>query len=93
VKGSQRTLRLDKPEVMVSVRCDVHPWMQGWIGVVDHPYFSVTGTDGRFTLRNVPPGDYVVAVWHERFGTRETKVSLPAKGTQDVSFGFAGGGN
>ena len=83
VKGSQRTLKLDKPEVMVSVRCDVHPWMQGWIGVVDHPYFAVTGTDGRFTLRDVPPGDYVVAVWHERFGTREVKVSLAAKGTQD----------
>jgi plastocyanin len=93
MKGSQRTLKLDKPEVMVSVRCDVHPWMQGWIGVVDHPYFSVTGADGRFTLRDVPPGEYTVAVWHERFGTREAKVSLAAKGTQDVPFGFGSGGN
>lgn len=93
VKGSQRTLKLDKPEVMVSVRCDVHPWMQGWIGVVDHPYFSVTGTDGRFALRDVPPGEYTVAVWHERFGTREEKVSLAAKGTQDVAFSFGSGGN
>lgn len=93
VKGSQRTVRLDKPEVMVSVRCDVHPWMQGWIGVVDHPYFAVTGTDGRFTLRDLPPGDYVVAAWHERFGTREARVSLAARGTQEVSFGFGGAGN
>ena len=93
VKGGQRTLRLNKPEVMVSVRCDVHPWMQGWIGVVDHPYFFVTGTDGRFTLRDVPSGDYVVAAWHERFGTREAKVSLSAKGTQDVSFAFGSSGN
>jgi plastocyanin len=93
VKGSQRTLKLDKPEVMVSVRCDVHPWMQGWIGVVDHPYFAVTGTDGRFTLRDVPPGDYVVTAWHERFGTRDSRVSLAARGTQEVSFGLGGAGN
>jgi len=88
IQGSRRTLRIDAPEVMVSVRCDLHPWMQGWIGVLDHPYFAVTGADGRFALEDVPPGDYVVAAWHERFGVRETRVTLPPKGTAEVTFTF-----
>lgn len=88
VKGSERTVRIGAPEVPVSTRCDVHPWMQAYIGVLDHPYFQVTGPDGRFALRDVPPGDYVVAAWHERFGTREAKVTLPAKGTADVTLQF-----
>jgi len=54
--------------------------MQGWLGVLDHPYFGVSGPDGRVTLRNVPPGEYVVGVWHERFGTREIPVSVAPKG-------------
>lgn len=89
VKGSERTIRIDKPEVMVSVRCDVHPWMQAWIGVLDHPYFAVTGADGRFVLRDVPPGDYVVEAWHERFGTREARVSITPKGTGTATFTLA----
>ena len=43
VQGSRRSIRVDKPEVAVEVRCDVHPWMRAYIGVVDHPYFAVTG--------------------------------------------------
>ncbi len=88
VKGSERTARVEKTEVMVSVRCDVHPWMQAWVGVLEHPYFAVTGPDGRFALKDVPPGDYVMAAWHERFGTREARVSLPPTGQQEVTFTF-----
>jgi hypothetical protein len=88
VRGSSRTLRLDTPEVMVDVRCDVHPWMHAYIGVLDHPYFAVTGADGRFTLTGVPPGEYVVAVWHERFGTRETRVTVGPRETKEVSFAY-----
>jgi plastocyanin len=87
-QGAERTIEVDHPEVMISVRCDLHPWMQGWLGVVDHPYFGVSGPDGRVTLRNVPAGDYVVGVWHERFGTRETKVSVSAQGTAPASVTF-----
>ncbi|MGH7893553.1 MAG: cupredoxin domain-containing protein [Candidatus Binatia bacterium] len=85
-KGAEREIRIAKPEVMVSVRCDLHPWMQGWIGVVDHPYFAVTGPDGAFTLTDVPPGDYTLGVWHERLGVRETRVSLPPKGAATTTF-------
>jgi hypothetical protein len=89
VQGSTRTLRIPKPEVAVEVRCDVHPWMRSYVGVVAHPYFAVTGADGRFTLRDVPPGEYVVASWHERFGAREARVTLGAKDSKDVSFAYA----
>jgi len=85
-QGAVREIRVDRPEVPVSVRCDLHPWMQGWLGVVDHPYFAVTGTDGRFALNDVPPGDYTVAVWHERLGTQETRVSVPSRGTAAARF-------
>ena len=89
VQGSKRTTRLAQPEVMVEVRCDVHPWMQAYIGVLDHPFFAVTGADGRFAMRGLPAGDYVVASWHERFGTREEHVTLAPGGTQDISLAYA----
>jgi hypothetical protein len=71
---------------MVSVRCDLHPWMQGWLGVLDHPYFAVTDAEGRFTLRDVPPGDYTLAVWHERLGTGTSRVTVAPKGTAETHF-------
>jgi len=88
-RGASREIRLDHPEVMVSVRCDLHPWMQAWIGVVDHPYFAVTGPDGAFALEDVPPGDYTVAVWHERLGTREARVTVPPRGRATAGFTYA----
>jgi plastocyanin len=91
VKGSRRTTRLAEPEVMVDVRCDVHPWMHAYVGVVAHPYFAVTGPDGAFSLRDVPPGDYVVASWHERFGTREARVTLAREGRAEVALTYAAG--
>jgi plastocyanin len=87
-KGAAREIRIPKPEVAVSVRCDLHPWMQAWIGVVDHPYFAVTGDDGAFTLKDVPPGDYTVAAWHEKLGTRDAKVTLAPSGTASTTFTF-----
>jgi hypothetical protein len=78
---------------MIRVGCDVHPWMQAYVGVVNHPYFAITGADGGFHLKDVPPGDYVVASWHERFGTREQKVKLGPKEEQAVAFAYGDTGN
>ena len=88
-RGLAREIRLDRPEVMVSVRCDLHPWMQAWIGVVDHPYFAVTGPDGSFRLAHVPPGTYTLTAWHERFGVQDRPVTLGERGEADVTFAFA----
>lgn len=88
-QGATRDVRVDHEEVPVSVRCDLHPWMQGWLAIVDHPYFAVTGADGAFALPDVPPGDYTVAVWHERFGTQESRVTVTPRGTAETRFVLA----
>lgn len=87
-QGAERTITVDHPEVMISLKCDLHPWMQAWLGVLDHPYFGVSGADGRVTLKNVPAGDYVVGIWHERFGTREATVKVTPQGTARASVSF-----
>ena len=58
------------------VKCNIHAWMHSYIGVVDHPYFAVTGPDGAFEWKNVPPGDYTIVVWHEKLGKQEQQVHV-----------------
>jgi len=69
------------PEVFVRLGCDVHPWMRGWLAVVDHPYAAVTDATGAYTIPDVPPGTYTAAFWHETLGRRERSVTVPATGT------------
>jgi plastocyanin len=88
-RGAERQLRLMQPDVAVSLRCDLHPWMHGWLGVVDHPYFAVTGPDGAFRLANVPPGTYTVTAWHEKFGTRSQQVTVAERGEASVNLAFS----
>lgn len=64
------------PEVMVSVKCDVHAWMQAYIGVLDHPYFATSGADGSFSITGLPAGTYTVMTWHEQFGGQEMQVTV-----------------
>ncbi|MCZ6727768.1 MAG: carboxypeptidase regulatory-like domain-containing protein [Acidobacteria bacterium] len=77
----------DTAEVMVRLKCDVHPWMSAYIGVVDHPYFAVSGTDGSFSIEGLPAGDYVVEAWHETLGTRTQSVTV-GDGAVTVSFDY-----
>ena len=70
--------RFARREVMIPVKCNIHAWMRAYIGVMEHPYFAVTGPDGSFDWSNVPPGDYTIAVWHEKLGDRTRQVHLSA---------------
>jgi hypothetical protein len=79
------------PEVMVTVKCDVHPWMNAYIGVVNHPYFAVSANGGNFELKNVPPGTYTIEAWHEKLGSQTESVTLGEKETKPVSFTFKAG--
>jgi plastocyanin len=79
-----------KPEVMIRVKCNIHSWMHAFIGVVEHPYFAVTGSDGTFEIRNIPPGDYLIEVWQETLGTQERKITLGPAGEVETSFTFNG---
>ena len=75
-------------EVMVPFKCDVHGWMNAFIGVLDHPYFQVTGADGTFSLKGLPPGTYTVEAWHEKAGTQTAQVTIGAKETKSANFTF-----
>jgi hypothetical protein len=63
-------------EEMLKIGCDVHRWMTAWIGIVDHPYFAVTGADGSFVINNLPAGKRSVTVWHETLGTLTKSVDV-----------------
>jgi plastocyanin len=73
--GQSQDKTFGKPEFF-QVRCDVHPWMNGYVGVFNHPLFAVTGVGGTFRIEHVPPGKYNLSAWHERLGTREQTVTV-----------------
>jgi plastocyanin len=83
------TTKFDKPEAIFHVKCDVHPWMSAYVGVFSHPFFSVTGTDGKFTISGLDPGTYEITAWHERMGTQTATVTVAANETKTQNFKFA----
>ena len=80
--------RFTTTEVMVPFKCDVHPWMEAYIGVVDHPFFAVSGADGSFSLEGLPPGTYTIEAWHEMLGARTQTVTIGEQETGDITFLF-----
>lgn len=82
------TVKIDKPEV-ISLKCDVHGWMSGWLFVAENPYFSVTDKSGSFKLTDVAPGTYTLEVWHETLGKQTQKVTVKSKEEVKVTFEMA----
>ena len=89
VANMESTRSFPAAEVMIPVRCDVHGWMGAYIGVVDHPYYAVTGESGEFSLETLPPGDYTITAWHERYGVQTEAVTVVTGETADVTFVFS----
>ena len=85
----ETTRSFGTPEVMVPLRCDVHGWMNAYVGVLDHPYHSVSNSSGAFNLSTLPPGDYVIEAWHERYGTQTQNVTVTTSETAEVTFTFS----
>ncbi len=79
----------DKPESMFAFKCDVHPWMTAWVTVLDHPYFSVTKNDGKFTIADLAAGTYEVEAWHEKLGTQTQSVAIADGDTKEINFTFS----
>jgi plastocyanin len=80
-----------RSEVLIPVKCNQHPWMKAYIGVLKHPFFAVSAEDGSFTIKGVPAGTYTVAAWHEggAAGTEKTmQVTVPANGSGKADFAF-----
>jgi plastocyanin len=91
VAGMKNRWTFKTPELMVPFKCNVHGWMQAYAGVLDHPYFAVTGTGGRFELKNLPAGTYTVEAWHEKLGTGTQSVTLADREAKQISFTFKAG--
>lgn len=76
-------------EVMIPFKCDVHPWMSSYVGVLDHPFFAVSGADGSFSIDGLPAGDYVLEAWQEELGTQSISVTVSADAAAEANFDFS----
>jgi len=79
-----------KDEGMMKWKCDVHPWMRGFIGVSKSGLQAVTGADGSFKIENVPPGKYTIEAWHEKYGTKTQEVTVEAGKPAKATFKYDG---
>ena len=73
---------------VVKFKCDVHPWMTGWVLVTDNPYHAVTGDDGSFNIKDVPPGKYTVEAWHEKYGSQTKEITVTDGAPADLKLSF-----
>jgi plastocyanin len=78
----------NKPELMIGIRCNQHPWMKMYLNVVENPFFAVTGPDGKFEIKGLPPGEYTLAAVHEKLGEQDLKVTVGPKEAKTADFNF-----
>lgn len=74
--GADLTYTFPKPEMFITFRCDIHPWMFAWVSVFDSPYYAISDKDGKFVIKNVPPGKYSVEAVHRKLGAQTTEVEV-----------------
>jgi hypothetical protein len=86
--GKDIEVSFSRPEIAIPVKCNVHPWMRSYIAVFKHPYFAVSGKNGVFELDSLPPGDYTIEAWYEKFGVSTQKITLGQNETKQIQFVF-----
>lgn len=77
-----------REEIAVPVKCNVHPWMKGYIAVLKHPYFAVTGKSGSFEIKDLPPGTYTITAWQEKLPPQSQKLTVGSGETKTLDFTF-----
>lgn len=90
VQGMKTTKMMKAQEIGIPLKCDVHFWMTAYLHVLAHPFFSVIGTDGSFTIAGLPPGTYTLEAWHGKLGTQQATVTVAGSGSQPAEFVFHG---
>lgn len=80
VQGQKIEKKFSNPEIMIRIKCDVHPWMGTYVGVMDHPYFMTTNLTGSFEFKEIPSGTYTLVSWHEKLGEKTQSIQVPAEG-------------
>lgn len=88
-RSKSQMKQLAKPELMIPVRCNNHPWMSAFINVAPTQYFAVSDADGHFEIRGLPPGDYVIGAVHEKMGEKTMKITVLPRETANAEFSFA----
>ena len=88
--GMKLTRTFTAPEVMLPFECNVHGWMHAYAGVLAHPFFAVTGADGTFSMKGLPPGTYTIEAWHEKYGTQTVTVTVQGSETNMADFAYRG---
>ena len=89
IQGMKLKKTFENPEVMAKFKCDVHPWMSAYAGVLTHPYFSVTSDEGTFEIKDLPAGEYTIEAWHEQYGTQTQKVTVTSEEPVQIEFTFS----
>ena len=83
-----RLKRFSDKEGPIELRCDFHRWMRAYIFVMEHPFCAITDPQGRFHIKNLPPGEYTLATWHESFGKNKQIIKVGVDGLNSVTFAF-----
>ena len=86
-KSAPYEFTADEPG-LIRWKCDVHPWMRGYVGVSNNPLQAVTGADGAFHIPGVPPGRYTLTAWHEKYGEQSQQVEVQAAQTARAAFTY-----
>ncbi len=86
--GAPIDQKFARPEIMIPIKCNQHPWMKAYAGVTRHPFYAVTGSDGTFTIKGLPPGEYTIEAWTATFGTQTQKVTVGPKEIKSADFTF-----
>jgi plastocyanin len=91
VQGMVSTKKFDKAEITpFRIKCDVHGWMKAFMAVMPHPFYSISQGNGAFTISNLPPGQYTIVAWHEKYGSQEQQITVAPKEAKAVNFTFKG---
>jgi len=88
IQGMKTSHTFTTKEVMMPFKCDVHGWMNAYAGILDHPYYAVSGPGGAFEIKNLPPGTYTIEAWHEKGGSQTQMVTVGPKEAKDIAFTF-----